>query len=247
MRKIYLLAIWLAPASFVCPAQITFTEYPVPTSGSLPDQITTGPDGNLWFGELVTGIIGRITPAGVITEFSTPTVDSRPQGITAGPDGNVWFAEGSGGNSGCFQYHGLCGNIGRITPAGVITEFTIPSGGRSGPGGITTRSDGNLWFTTGDSGGGYIWRMTTTGSFTMFPVPAGGPQELITAGPDGNLWFTDYFGAKIGRATTAGVNYGVFGYHRVTLGSWRSPQGQTAMYGSRIIRQALSGESLLQE
>ena len=37
---------------------------------------------------------------------------SGPRGITAGPDGNIWFAE-DGGN-----------RIGRITPAGVVTEFS---------------------------------------------------------------------------------------------------------------------------
>jgi len=60
----------------------------------------------------------RIVPlslAGVATEFVIPTPDRRPLGITAGPDGNVWFME-------------LQGNkIGRITPAGVIAEFSEPN------------------------------------------------------------------------------------------------------------------------
>jgi virginiamycin B lyase len=61
-------------------------------------------------------------------------VSSSPWGITAGPDGNLWFTEHSGNK------------IGRITPAGVITEFPIPTR-RSGPFGITAGPDGNLWFT----------------------------------------------------------------------------------------------------
>jgi virginiamycin B lyase len=36
--------------------------------------------------------------------------------------------------------------IGRITAAGAVTEFTIPSDG-SGPHSITTGPDGALWFT----------------------------------------------------------------------------------------------------
>jgi virginiamycin B lyase len=55
-------------------------------------------------------------------------------GITAGPDGNLWFTE-YGGNK-----------IGRITTAGVITEFPIPTDD-SEPWGITSGPDGNLWFT----------------------------------------------------------------------------------------------------
>src|SRR3954471_19246906 len=43
------------------------------------------------------------------------TADSFPLGITAGPDANLWFTERVGNK------------IGRITPAGTITEFTIPT------------------------------------------------------------------------------------------------------------------------
>ena len=47
-----------------------------------------------------------------VTEFPVPTPQSNPYGITRGPDGNLWFTEA------------LAGKIGRITPAGVITEFS---------------------------------------------------------------------------------------------------------------------------
>ena len=46
--------------------------------------ITVGPDGNLWFTELV-GKIGRITPAGAVTEFPIPGGVSEPIEIVAGP------------------------------------------------------------------------------------------------------------------------------------------------------------------
>ena len=74
------------------------------TSNALPQGITAGPDGNLWFTEKSKEGIGRITPAGVITEFTAGlTADSGPNGIAAGPDGNLWFTEsttrgGSGGS-----------------------------------------------------------------------------------------------------------------------------------------------------
>jgi len=44
-----------------------------------------------------------------------------------------WFTEWSGNK------------IGRITPSGVITEFTIPTPS-SNPGGIAAGPDGNIWF-----------------------------------------------------------------------------------------------------
>ena len=71
------------------------TEFALPTPG-FASEITSGPDGNLWFTEshiLSVGAneIGRITPSGTITEFPIPTSYGAPTGITAGPDGNLWF------------------------------------------------------------------------------------------------------------------------------------------------------------
>src|SRR6266702_7400542 len=42
----------------------TISEFPLPSSIFWPTYITKGPDGNLWFN--AGGIIGRITPTGVI-------------------------------------------------------------------------------------------------------------------------------------------------------------------------------------
>ena len=71
LRAFFLVGLLLTAAT-VCSAQVTFTEYPVPTPNSVPTEITSGPDGNLWFTERNAGKIGRITTAGVITEFSPP-------------------------------------------------------------------------------------------------------------------------------------------------------------------------------
>ncbi len=139
--------------------------------------------------------------AQTITEFSVPTADSNPVDITAGPDGNLWFT----GN--------LVGTIGRVTPAGTITEFLNDP--NAGPAGITVGPDGNLWYA--DEYANEIGRVTTSGAVTRFPVggtdiyPAG-----IAVGSDGNLWFAEYgpepspgsifsTGGKIGRITTSGV------------------------------------------
>jgi virginiamycin B lyase len=59
---------------------------------SQPEDITTGPDGNLWFTSFGNGRVGFITPDGEITTFTDPEGNvERPIGITAGHDGNVWF------------------------------------------------------------------------------------------------------------------------------------------------------------
>src|SRR5262245_66477187 len=70
-----------------------------------------------------------------ITEFPVPAAVSNPFGITRGPDGNLWFTES------------LAGRIGRITPAGVVTEFSAGITPGSQPAEITAGPDGNPWFT----------------------------------------------------------------------------------------------------
>jgi virginiamycin B lyase len=123
-----------------------------------------------------------------ITEFPVPTPGSYTQVITSGPDHNLWFTESQGNN------------IGRITPAGAITEF--PASG--GPTGITAGPDGNLWYA--ELSGNNIGRITTAGAITEFPITtAGGGPLWIVGGPDGNLWFTEVQANKIGRITPAGV------------------------------------------
>src|SRR5207245_11432913 len=75
-----------------------------------PRGITVGPDGNIWFAE-VSGVIGRITSAGVITEFASDLIrDSGPFAITAGRDGNLWFTESKGNR------------IAWSTPTGAVPE-----------------------------------------------------------------------------------------------------------------------------
>jgi streptogramin lyase len=133
------------------------TEFPVSDASDFPGSITSGPDRNLWFiGQL--GRIGRITPGGISTEFTLPVIPNPPGfyiyrqlgAITAGPDGNFWFTEqivilavGLGTGPAGVEHTSW---IGRITPAGVITEFKVPTN-FSQPLGITVGPDGNIWFT----------------------------------------------------------------------------------------------------
>ena len=113
--------------------------------------------------------------------------------ITAGPDGNLWFIM-------CVR-----GTIGRITPAGVMTEFTLAAS-YSAPVDITAGPDGNLWFA--DEAQWAVGRLTPDGAVTRFPVPVvqGCFPSLraITAGPDGNLWLAHRCSSGILRITPFG-------------------------------------------
>jgi virginiamycin B lyase len=121
-----------------------------------------------------------------ITLFDIPTHGADSWDICAGPDGNLWFIE-PGGQS-----------VGRITPAGVITEFP------SGPGiyAIAAGPDGNIWL----GPAGSLVKMSTAGAILgSYPIAAGeGVVSKIVAGPDGAMWFALGGEAKVGRSTLDG-------------------------------------------
>ena len=120
---------------------------------------------------------------GYITEYRTGLHDSRIAGLTAGPDHDVWFTD-----------HGKHPAIGRITPTGEITEFSVGLQAKSSPQGIAAGPDGNLWFTNAGKHPA-IGRITPTGEITEFSAGLladnASDPGAITAGPDGNLWFAD--------------------------------------------------------
>ncbi|HEX7251896.1 MAG TPA: Virginiamycin B lyase, partial [Thermoanaerobaculia bacterium] len=99
--------------------------------------------------------------------------------IAVGPDGNIWLTDFTGNK------------IGRLTPAGVYTAFSVPTA-NAGPRFITNGPDGNLWFTEFNLR--QIGRITPAGVIAEFAVPGSSiPTTLdaIVAGPDGNIWFAD--------------------------------------------------------
>jgi streptogramin lyase len=155
------------------------------------------------------------------TEFSLNK--SRPGGVALGPDGNIWFTEPRNDK------------IARITPAGRVRVFAIPTPERT-PTGITAGRDGNLWFTETDK----IGRITPRGKVTEFPLPPpapmageGAPAQNpfltglvgldpygITAGHDGNVWFTEWLGNRVGRITPSGA-----------ITEFRIPTAESRPYG----------------
>ncbi len=173
----------------------TLTEFPVP--GMSGRGIITGPDGNMWFAQFNQGEIGRMDPlaadpGATLTEFA---VGSNPYSLTIGSDGNIWFTELFGG-----------GALGRMTTAGVYTQFPLPIADRT-PLGITTGSDGLLYFTERDFG--IVGRIDPNAADPMstyeeFPVPDSPPLQSITTGPDGAVWFSIQEPPGFGRLTPAG-------------------------------------------
>ncbi len=114
-------------------------QFAVPTKNNLPGGISQGPSGSIWFTEsgclvkgptaCVTGKIGRLQ-SGAIAEFDA---QSDPLAIVLGDDGNLWFTAT------------FANKIGRITPAGVVTLFPVPTP-NSEPFDLVKGPNRTIWF-----------------------------------------------------------------------------------------------------
>jgi streptogramin lyase len=157
------------------------------TSNGSPSDITLGPDGNMWFTAdgSPPNAIGKVTTGGAIKEFVAGThglnLGAAPSNITVGPDGNLWFLDDGSPKA-----------IGRVTPKGVIKEFTLSDPINSNLEDLTAGPDGNMWFTDrGDTRA--IGRVTPKGTITEFT----GTLDQMNSMPNGitsangKLWFTD--------------------------------------------------------
>jgi virginiamycin B lyase len=145
----------------------------------------------------------QAAPLGGLKQFRVPTDNSAPRHITVGSDGNLWFTEGNdiftpnpddptaGGTT-----HR---NIGRITPAGEVTEFRIDSRDPDSPlpnqcdclvNDIVQGPSGILYFTTNNPG---LGRITTDGVVLDFVAP---DNNLANGGGiaarDNTIWYTDF-------------------------------------------------------
>ena len=207
-------------------------EYKFTPSETEAENITVGPDGNMWVTEKWVSKIAKVTPGGVITEYPAGMKESEwMNAIATGPDGDLWYSSDWAINkmtpSGTVTKYGLTieprsitkgpdgkmwflfgvssgqsNYVGNITTSGAIKEYSLPSGSNAED--ITTGPDGNLWFT--ENGTGKIGKITPAGTITEYALPAGSKPEYIIAGADGNLWYSESSAKKIGKISTIGSN-----------------------------------------
>ena len=155
-----------APRLTTSSAQLTVTQWDGCPAGASVTGYRWASGGHTWFGELgsmagdrlIFGFLaahplrgpapgwsaGEAIPVPALTApriaiaslsvFRVPTAQAEPFDIAAAPDGAMWFTE----------FH--AGRIGRITPAGKITEYQVPTPGAE-PYQIAVGPDGTAWFT----------------------------------------------------------------------------------------------------
>jgi streptogramin lyase len=200
-----------------------------------PLGITSGPNGSggsdMWSTVSGENKIAKITMEWATTQYASG--EKHPTGITAGPDGNIWFVESE--------------HVGRMTPSGGLTTFTIP-GSKVSAKGIAAGPDGNLWFT--ESANKTVGKMNTKGEILgEYKTLTAEPTSIVT-GPDKNLWFTMcniLKKAKIGKITTSGVitEYELPGKEPCPTGITSGPDGNlwyTNFLESKIGKITTSGE-----
>lgn len=173
---------------------VSINEFDLPSANSGPDGITVDTTGNIWFTEESASKIGKYNiQTEQITEYPLPA-NRKPREITSDPYGNIWFAE--------------VNKIGKVTSDGTVSEYDIFGEGNTPaqPLGITTRSNGEIWFTEGTVGSN-IGKINQDGQYTLFKLSYAdeGLSEGLTFGPDGKLWFT-VSNCKIGRVSVDNLN-----------------------------------------
>ncbi len=192
----------------------TFHEYPVTDGYTFPGGIAAGPNDSMWFTE--HGGIGEISGAGSITQFalSSPLGGGGsapdPNSIAAGPDGNLWFTVNVGNESD--------GWIGRLTPTGSVTYYTVSGPAITGPNlaRITAGPDGNMWFTELDGNAIGVIGTASGGSAPLAGVsPTSIPFGAGTVGLTGTaqsvtVHNTGGAALVIGTITVTGAQSGAF-------------------------------------
>lgn len=183
-----------------------------------PTYITTGPDGNLWYG--AGAAVGRMTPAGAAVQFTYAGIGpigalnlGGVVGIAPGPDGKVWIVDAANDR------------VVRLNTDGTkaAAPNPIPLGAGFGGRQIAPGPDGNMYVAGSDQSA----RITMAGTVTPFPNAGGGQQQDIVAGPDGNMWAASTTNAS--RLTTGGVFTNFAQPGTDTFGAAAGPDGAVWM------------------
>ena len=166
-------------------------------AASGPRSMVEGPDGNLWYGEETTNVIGRMDIGGheILPAFSIPTASAVPHDMILGPDNQVWFTE-----------YGT-GRVGRVNTSGHFDEF-FTGNAASGPSYLTVGPDGNVWAAM------YFTSVIDVFSPATFPAPgsllhsystgvASDPGGLAVSPDKSSIWFLATQGNFIGVMTVA--------------------------------------------
>ncbi|MCB0874910.1 MAG: hypothetical protein KDB46_01830 [Solirubrobacterales bacterium] len=149
------------------------------------NEITKGPDGNIWVTLDNANDVARITPKGKVSEYDALDI-SNPVGIASGPGKTLWVTQPNG--------------VAVFDPSDpdAAEKFTINDIADPRP--IVRGPDGNMWTVSGDK----VIRIPPAdpASAESFQVIDAGRD--IDRGKDGRLWVGD-FGGQVVRVEADGT------------------------------------------
>ena len=139
--------------------------------------MTTGADGCVYFGmhDGTTSMIGKVDTAGNLTVVGAlPDPQFSVTDMLLAPDGNVWY-----------HHFGIpSGAIGRVTPSGAMTEFSVLMGGFD----FAVGPDGAIWFPENGIPS-QLGRLALDGTrLPSIPIPQAESIRSVAQGADGALW-----------------------------------------------------------
>ena len=156
--------------------------------GSAPHGVITGPDDAAWVTDGGQNAIVRV-------DAGDRSVDVFPLPPDA-PDANLNTATFDG--DGVLWFTGQSGVVGRLDPeSGVVEAFPAPKG--TGPYGIATTPDGEVWFVS--LAGSYLGQIDrATNDLTVIEPPtAGQGARRVWSDPEGRLLISEYGAGQVGR------------------------------------------------
>jgi streptogramin lyase len=193
-----------------------------------PGQIVYGPLESIWFllracegirGEQTPSGVGRL-PLGGPSALLVRRLNKTPESLALGWEGDLWFTERP------YEESEGAPGIGRLTPAGQLTEFPTPVEpnlvfpqepvSHEQPGQISAGPESDLWFTAKGLHSDVLSRITPAGALSQFPPQ----QEKIgsatqpkfdevalgfATAANGNLWMAEDGGGAIGLIEPGGA------------------------------------------
>lgn len=159
------------------------TPYDIPGNTKDAGDIIEGADGNLWFIEVLTKNIVVMSKSGVyLNRYALPSTLTYADSISRGHDGNIWFTVTGSSNPTRF---------GKITPAGVMTTYTLPTGYVGRTTNIVSGSDGYMYtgLSNGSTSNTFIQKYDTNGSLIWAKQTDIMSVEVATDYVNGVVWY----------------------------------------------------------